>query len=892
MAFSVRPFIMVTIQSSIHLRYSAVAPFGRYRRQNTTECRIVRHCRQRPRKDVFRAKIREEQNMTEIQQISGGFDTRKITLTNGWEFFLGDCPDAWRKDYSPENWRKVTVPHDWSVALPFSREYSSGTGYAAGGIGWYRCTFRLPEEFRGKRILLSFDGVYKNSQVWCNSIYKGFHPNGYTPFSYDISKEAVFDGRDNVICVRVDRTELADSRWFTGSGITRKVTLTISDPVCTDEYGVFFTVSQADPTHACVQVETCVRNRSDCGRTVTVCNRLTDRTGTCVLELSGTVTVPADGSGTCRVNGTVENPALWSPDTPDLYTLTTWLDDESGNLRLADAFPVGIRTFSFDPDHGFFLNGKSLKFKGVCVHHDAGALGAAVTREVWIRRLEKLKQMGCNAIRMSHNPHMPELYDLCDAMGFLVMDEAFDEWEAPKNKWSTGHNVYPPKHQGYYRYFPECHKDDLSAMILRDRNHPSVILWSIGNEIDYPNDPYCHPRFETMTGNNDANKPEEERRYNPDRPNAERLKDLAAMLAEEVRSIDTTHPVTLAAAFPELSSHLGFLDALDVAGYNYKEHLYAESHERFPDLPFLGSENGHSLEAWKAVTDHDYISGQFLWTGIDYLGEALGWPYRASGAGLLTLAGFEKTGYYRRMSFWSETPMAHLATVRADAAASAPHKEWIPYLEYWNYVEGEPIEVTCYTNLSQAELFLNGTSLGVRQKSPEEDGIRWQLPFQAGTLSVRAFGTLTSRPASQAGAYSPQEPEPAAPEDVRGAEACDLLETIGGPCRLAMQIWQVPEALRCEPSCGPDEILQIEVSVLDGNDRLAVTDSSRISVHISGGTLLGLESGDIADCTEYLSPMRRAYHGRLLIFCRRKGTDPVTVTAEAEALAPANITIS
>lgn len=266
-------------------------------------------------------------------------------------------------------------------------------------------------------------------------------------------------------------------------------------------------------------------------------------------------------------------------------------------------------------------------------------------------------------------------------------------------------------HQGYYEYFSQHHSEDLNAMILRDRNHPSVILWSIGNEIDYPNDPYCHPRFETMTGNNDANKPEEERRYNPDRPNAERLKDLAAMLAEEVRAIDVTHPVTLAAAFPELSSHLGFLDALDVAGYNYKEHLYEESHERFPQLPFLGSENSHSLEAWQAVTDNDYISGQFLWTGIDYLGEAQGWPYRASGAGLLTLAGFEKSGYYRRMSFWSESPMAHLATVRAEAAAAAPCSEWIPYLEYWNYREGEQVDVVCYTNLSRAELFLNGESL-------------------------------------------------------------------------------------------------------------------------------------------------------------------------------------
>lgn len=814
-------------------------------------------------------KLQEEQNMTEEKKTACGFSTRHLTLDSGWQFHLGDCPDAWKKEFSTEDWQNVTIPHDWSVSLPFSREYSSGTGYAAGGIGWYRCTFRLPEEFRSRRILLTFDGIYKNSQVWCNNYYKGFHPNGYTPFSLDISEEAVFGEKENLICVRVDRTELADSRWFTGSGITRKVTVTVSDSVAPEPYGIFFTVPEADETHAAIAVENRIANHSAQAQSVTVTNRLMDPCGRCVLELTGTAQIPSGSSAKIDTTGTVSQPALWSPKSPSLYQLETWLEEEPGSLRLADRMQVGIRTFRFDANHGFFLNGKNMKFKGVCVHHDAGALGAAVTREIWSRRLRKLKAMGCNAIRMSHNPHMPELYDLCDEMGFLVMDEAFDEWELPKNKWSTGHNVYPPKHQGYYRYFPEYHETDLRTMILRDRNHPSVILWSIGNEIDYPNDPYCHPLFQTMTGNNDANKPEAERRYHPDRPNAERLAPLARMLAEEVRAVDTTHPVTLAAAFPELSSHLGFLDALDVAGYNYKEHLYEESHSRFPSLPFLGSENGHSLEAWRAVTDNDYISGQFLWTGIDYLGEAHGWPWRASGAGLLTLAGFEKTGYYRRMSFWSETPMAHLATVRAEHADMQPEKEWRPYLEYWNYSDGEPTEVICYTNLAQAELFLNGRSLGVQKKSADEDGIRWQVPFEAGVLSVRASGVLLT-------SASREE-----------AEATDRLETAGAPCRLSMELCPVPEA-SADASAGP--ILQAELSVLDREGRLCVTDASRITVKITGGTLLGLENGDIADCTEYSSPMRRAFHGRLLVFFRKNGEAPATVTASAEALASASVT--
>lgn len=674
----------------------------------------------------------------------------------------------------------------------------------------------------------------------------------------------------------MDHTELSDSRWFTGAGITRKVTLTAAEPVRLAEYGMFFSVSEADSRSASLCIETDLLNALDKETPVTVLHRLSDPSGTTVLELQADTRLPSGGSGHLECRGVLQNPSLWSPEAPALYTLETLLALPEESPYLADTALVGIRTFSFDPDLGFSLNQVPMKLKGVCVHHDAGALGAAVTPEIWVRRLEKLKKMGCNAIRMSHNPHMPELYALCDSMGFLVIDEAFDEWEGPKNKWSTGHNVYPPRHQGYYRHFPQYHTADLKAMILRDRNHPSVLMWSIGNEIDYPNDPYCHPLFQTMTGNNDADKPEEERMYNPHRPNAERLASLAAMLAGEVRALDTTHPVTLAAAFPELSSQIGFLDALDVAGYNYKEHLYEESHRRFPHLPFIGSENGHSLEAWRAVTDNDYIGGQFLWTGIDYLGEAHGWPWRASGAGLLTLAGFEKAGYYRRMSFWSGTPMCHLATARASAAAD----ELSPVLETWNYVPGEEIEVRCYTNLSEAELFLNGQSLGVRRCDRDRDCLSWRVPFEAGVLCARASGSLAN----------------GAPGVC--AQASDTLETIYAPCALHLSVYQPKEQLPVLDAsvlpgqgCAPRlPLLQVEVSVQDSEGRLAVTDASLIQASVQGGTLVGMESGDIADCTEYTSPRRRAYHGRLILYIRPLG-GPVTVTVEGESLASASLTI-
>ena len=801
-------------------------------------------------------------------------DKHVLSLNENWKFHHGELPDAWKKDFDDSSWEEVTLPHDWSVHMPFSRSYSSGTGYAAGGIGWYRGTFFLPEDYRHKRIFLLFDGIYKESQIWVNSYYHGFHPNGYTQILCDITSQVLF-GADGVneISVRVDRTELADSRWFTGSGITRKVSLLILEPICVEPFGTCFTTTESSDSAASFSITTRLSETAE-DRAVSVIWNLKDANGNCVFSEKVSQVLSAGASTELSVHGTISSPELWSPEHPALYTLETWLCPSFTAIPyLADTVLVGLRSFSFDPDHGFFLNGVSTKIKGVCVHHDAGALGAAVTKEIWERRLYKLKKMGCNAIRMSHNPHMPELYDLCDEMGFLVMDEAFDEWEGPKNKWSTGHNVYPPNHQGYYKHFPQYHKSDLTSMILRDRNHPSVIMWSIGNEIDYPNDPYCHPLFQTMTGNNDANKPAAERMYNPSRPNAERLSKLAAMLAKEVRETDTTRPVTLAAAFPELSSQLGFLDALDVAGYNYKEHLYEDDHKRFPSLPFIGSENGHSLEAWRVVTDHDYISGQFLWTGIDYMGEAHGWPIRGSQAGIMTMAGFEKSGYYRRMSFWSETPMCHLVTFRADSG----REEWKPLFESWNYCDRELVEVRCYTNLSQAELFLNGESLGVQNADPSSDCLIWKVPFVPGILTVKASGHLTTFTTCKSDSNAVYT-------------ASDSLETVSAPCALTLHSWQ--QAADSTALLGKNPIIQCEVTVTDPDGRYCSMDASMIDASVQGGQLLGMENGDVSDCTSYTETSRRAFHGRLIIYVKRDALEkPVTITVSSEMLRSASLTL-
>lgn len=800
-------------------------------------------------------------------------DTLTIPLTTA-RFHLGDEPDAWQAWFHDDQWETVALPHDWSVHMPFSKEYSSGTGYLAGGIGWYRIRITPEEGWRDKHICINLDSVYKNSRVWCNSTYLGERPNGYLTLSYDLSDCFRFDD-DNIISVYVDRRELSDSRWFTGSGITGRVTLTVSEKIYPAVNGIFFHTPRVEEDSADYEIDNTLTNATDKDSLITVTNVIFDATGKLVEEAVRQVRIRARSTVSVQNTGTIETPELWSPEQPCLYTVKTYISYRKAYQ--VHEMKVGIRSIRFHPDRGFFLNGKSWKLRGVCLHHDAGCLGAAVPYEVWYRRLVRLKEMGCNAIRMSHNPHMPELYTLCDILGFFVIDEAFDEWEGPKNKWWQGHNVYPPRHQGYYTDFPVWHERDLTDMILRDRSHPSVILWSIGNEIDYPNDPYCHPSFDKMTGNNDASKPEAERMYNPSRPNAERLATLAGHLCGIVKAADTTHPVTLAAAFPELSAKLGFIDAVDVVGYNYKENLYAEHHLAFPDKPFFGSENGHRLVDWMAVTDNAYISGQFLWTGIDYLGEAHGWPVHGSGAGLMTLAGFEKPGYYRRQSFWSTAPMVHLTTVRksdscvtswGERTEDAYACEFAASDESWNYCAGEMVTIKCYTNLPVVELFLNGESLGIYEKDYGRDCIVTDQPFAPGTLTARGTGNDTS--------------------------VSHSLHTTYAACQMSVREYPVDSGV--SDAVGyRNPVHQLEVTMLDADQNRVYHDATMLTVTVSNGTLLGLENGDLADVTEYPANYRRAYRGQLIIYVADSGhgfaAAPLTVTVKGSLVRTETITL-
>lgn len=812
-----------------------------------------------------------------------------------WRFHYGDCEEAWYKGFPDGAWEQVDVPHDWSAAMPRSKSYSSGTGYAAGGTGWYRVHFTLPEQLRGMAVKVVFDGVYKNSQVWCNSYYLGKRPYGYSTFSYDITHAVVFGEAENVLSVKVTHTDIADSRWYTGSGLTRKVTLVCQERIHPQEYGVVFCAEHIEPDKEgiCGSAQLTVRHSPVCAESfpgqfpaqtsaaqaerLRIRTAFEDAVGDSVLTLEGDALTGEE----CVLQGKLGTAQLWSVERPYLYTMKTWYAVNGGEFYQVDEQRVGIRSAVFDPDKGFFLNGRPQKLKGVCVHHDGGVLGAAVTPGLWQRRLETLKECGCNAIRCSHNPHMPELYSLCDELGFLMMDEAFDEWENAKNKWSTGHNVYPPKHQGYFEDFPLWHEADLRAMVRRDRNHPSVVLWSIGNEIDYPNDPYCHASFGQMTGNNDANKPAAERMYDPDKPDAGRLVTIARRLEQIVREEDDSRPVTLAAAFPELSAQTGLLDGLDVIGYNYKEHLYEADHKRFPDKPILGSENGHGYEQWLAVSENAYISGQFLWTGIDYLGESRGeWPTHGSDAGILTCAGDKKPEFYRRKAFWSKEPVLFLATRRA----SDGPEDWRPMGQHWNYAPGEEVLVKVYSNLTEISLELNGRNCGTLGEYNADGAYCFRLQFEPGTL--RAQGRTAPAGTQQSnGAQSPagtQQSADAQPSGAPGIYTAEL-STVGEAVQLQGELWSSADVLTgqsfAEASAKRGYLYQLQVQLTDGQNRPVRWQEREIEAEVTGaGRLVGLDNGSLAEETPECAVRCRTFAGRLLVLVRRTGAGEIGIT--------------
>ena len=779
-----------------------------------------------------------------------------MLFNENWRFSLSDAKEFANSGFDDSKWRKLDLPHDWSVEGTYSPDKASCTGYLSGGIGWYRKTFTVPESEKSNKVFIYFEGVYNQSEVFINGTSVGKRPNGYISFMYDLTPYIKF-GQENIISVRVDHSLDRDSRFYTGSGIYRDTYLVYASPVHIDLWGVYFKAATITDKKAAVSIETTLNNELNAGATIQISYEITDpATGKMQVISSKNLNVGANTKASFIQNITITNPKRWSLEQPNLYTLKT-IVKQNGQIIDQNVQQVGLRTLAFDANKGFALNGVWTKVKGVCIHHEAGCLGAAVPREVWKRRLTNLKEMGCNAIRLSHNPQASDVYELCDQIGLLVMDEAFDEWEFPKRKWVTGWNVGTPAFEGAASYFNEWSDKDLADMVLRDRNHASIIMWSIGNEVDYPNDPYTHPVLDHANINQPMLGG-----YLKDHPEAERLGVISKRLAAIVRSLDTTRPVTAARAGVIMSNETEYPNVLDVDGYNYTEDRYAQDHAKYPQRVIYGSENGQSMDAWKAVRDNEYIFGQFLWTGIDYLGESGKWPSRGSSSGLFNLGGFLKPRGHFREALWSSKPVTYIGTY--PVPKSAGRNYWaLDALSSWNYNEGEMIRVVCYTNAPLSRLMLNGKQVGETKNLNDTTGIiYWDIPFQTGKLEVVGM-------------------------DKTNRQTCTYsIQSSGRPYALTA----VADVQSVKKEKG---LVQITVQVVDEQGIPVILSEDELRCTIDGpARLLGLEASNMMDVGNYSDNVQRVFHGQLIAYVQATGNaGKIAVKFSAPWLKDAIVTI-
>lgn len=687
-----------------------------------------------------------------------------------WKFYLGELSGAEHPDFDDSAWRVVNLPHDWSIEEGYYREgTAASTGFVKGGMGWYRKTFSLSEADRDRVIRVDFDGVYNKSTVWINGNKLGFRPYGYSSFSYELTPYLYFDGRPNVLAVQVDHRTYADSRWYTGSGIYRKVRLVKTNPLHVAHWGVQVITPEVSAEKAALQVKVRLENNEKAlPGNVALIFRVIDADDREILSESKEM----NGRLVNSYRFEMTNPRLWDVDDPHLYTLQVKvLRDGSEIDRYEQRF--GIRSFKFDPNTGFWLNGRRMKIKGVNMHHDAGAVGAAVTKALWEFRIDKLKSIGVNAIRMAHNPHAVELMEVCDEKGMLVMAEAFDEWSVPKGKSLEflGDNKAPKEAaRAYPEYFNTWAERDLKDLVRRDFNHPSVILWSIGNEIEwtFPHYVQTYARvngkgkkyykhtpiydsiqvrkaFDEITGGHDL------------------LAETAMKLSHWVKEIDTTRPVTAGSVHPSIGLASGYGDALDVYGFNYRAIEYDAAHRQYPYKCIIGSENWGAYSEWKNCVERDFVSGIFAWTGFAYLGEAGPWPKKGLEISFFDFAGFKTPRGHFFECLWKEEPKIYMVTTpQSESEFSYTEKdgwkfdmhyykppfwpelrlwEWYKVYPKWQYAAGEPIVVQTYTNCEEAELFLNGRSLGkqLRSNFADDNIVKWLVPYEPGSLKVVGY---------------------------------------------------------------------------------------------------------------------------------------------------------
>jgi beta-galactosidase len=785
---------------------------------------------------------------------------QRLSMDPGWRFTLGDPARAQHPGFDDHQWRRLDLPHDWSIeGTPQQNAPSGGRGgYFPTGLGWYRKAFRLPAAARGSEVWLEFDGVYMNSDVWINGVQLGRRPYGYSGFAYDITKHLV--PGVNVVAVRVDNSAQPNSRWYTGSGIYRHVWLTIVDPLHVGHWGVYVTTPRVDSSSAEVVVRTHVENDGAAASRPILRSTVSDAMGREIVHADTVISIGGGQSADVEQHMIVPSPQLWSVERPTMYSLRTELltarPPDRPSARDMVLTPFGIRTIAYDKDRGFLLNGRRVKMNGVNLHHDGGAVGAAVPERIWEVRLERLKAMGANAIRTSHNPPAPEFLDLCDRMGFLVMAEAFDEWNFGKVP------------EGYHKYFAEWSERDVVDFVHRDRNHPSIVLWSAGNEI----------------GEQTA----------PD--GADVLRRLVAIFHRE----DPTRPVTTgndqiyADGRP---ATVAFLEAEDIVGYNYvdrwheRRELFAEQDRHdHPDWKMIGTESGSIFQSfderyslgddsgvvqpnytsgmiqaerhWKWVALHDYFAGDFMWTGIDYLGEAF-WPFKGFSSGTMDITGNPKDSYYLYQSQWTDKPVLRLF----------PH---------WNWPgrEGQVIPVLAYTNCSSVELFLNGRSLGEK---------RFEFPAQGTSGGWNTYALPVVRPTTSDLHLTwdvPYEPGVLRAVGKRrdGTAACAAeVRTAGPPVAIRLS------ADRDTITAAPGDVALVTFEIVDSSGTVIPVADNLVRFTVSGGSIVALDNADMRDHDPYRTDHRQVLNGRGLAILRATQPGMLTVTASAEGLRPSSV---
>jgi beta-galactosidase len=743
-----------------------------------------------------------------------------LNFNSDWRFLKDDATGAENPTFDDTKWRKLDVPHDWSIEGPYDKANPtrSGGGYLPSGIGWYRKTFTVNATDAKLKFFVEFDGVMANSDVWINGFHLGKRPYGYISFSYDLTSHLKFGkGETNILAVRADNSIQPASRYYTGAGIYRNVRLVVTNPIHFSQWSVYVSSSQVTDKKASVKLQANLMNESNASSSVVFETTITDPSGTVVKTVESKQSIAAGKNVTVNQTVDVENPKLWDLNQPNLYKAVTKI--KAGKNTIDEQTSVfGIRDSKFLAATGYWLNGKNIKIKGVCLHHDGGALGSAVPARAWERRLVSLKESGVNAIRTAHNPVAPEFLDLCDKLGLLVMDETFDTWTAAK----------PNGEKGYNLYWAQWWERDTRDMILRDRNHPSIIIYSIGNEI--------HDNLNDSTG-------------------FKKYKDQQDL----IHQLDPSRPVTMALFRPNVSKVYsnGFIEKMDVVGQNYRENELVDIHNLKPNMITIGTENGHEAKAWLAMRDNPFIAGQFLWTGIDYLGEAV-WPKISFDKALFDRTGSIKVTGLQRESWWSEKPVVHTVRREDNAGMGELVANWTPF-DFGTY---DDARVQVFSNCDEVELFLNGKSLGVKAKPADDSPRAWSVTFEKGKL--KAVGKN------------------------KGKEvASEELVTAGEPAKIILTADQAKITNKW------DDVSYVTAKVVDANGVVCPNVDKLISFKVSeAGIISAVDNGDVLSHEAYQASERRTYQGKdIAIIKAKSASGKIIVTATSPELTSGSVTL-